>query len=227
MSVSFQQAFDFLSASPFFSRLDEGERRRLVREFDLISLTSGQVLYHQREPAGAVYFVLEGRLILKHMKNRREVSEVLLQSGDPVGEEAFTRGETYQGSVTADSDAILLRIRGDRLAGLIDQYPRLAGSRNLLSNTAQLGRMVNLDWLNRDERVVLLTRRHPFFFIARAFSPALIALIGTILLILNLRGITDFPQPALIGIAILVADAVREGAKTHVRLAYGTPKLAE
>ncbi len=205
MSVSFQQAFDFLSASPFFSRLDDGERRRLVREFDLISLTSGQDLYHQREPASAVYFVLEGRLILKHMKNRREVSEVLLQSGDPVGEESFTRGETYQGSVTADSDAILLRIRGDRLAGLIDQYPRLAGSRNLLSNTAQLSRMVNLDWLNRDERVVLLTRRHPFFFIARAFSPALIALIGTILLILNLRGVTNFPQPALIGIAILVA----------------------
>jgi uncharacterized membrane protein YdbT with pleckstrin-like domain len=205
VSVSFQQVYDFLSASPFFSRLDDGERRRLVREFDLISLSGGQVLYRQREPAGAVYFVLEGRLLLKHMKNRREVSGILLQSGDPVGEEAFTRGESYQGSVTADSDAILLRIRGDRLRGLIDQYPRLAGSRNLLSNTAQLSRMVNLDWLNRDERVVLLTRRHPFFFFARAFSPGLIAMIGTILLIVNLRGITDFPQPVLIGIAVLVA----------------------
>lgn len=205
MSVSFQQAFDFLSASPFFSRLDDGERRRLVREFDLISLTPGQVLYRQREPAGAVYFVLEGRLILKHLKNRREVSEILLQNGDPVGEEAFTHGESYQGSVTADSDAILLRIRGDRLRGLIDQYPRLAGSRNLLSNTAQLSRMVNLDWLNRDERLVLLTRRHPFFFFARAVAPGLIALIGMILLILNLRGITDFSQPVLIGIAVLVA----------------------
>jgi hypothetical protein len=205
LSVSFQQAFDFLSASPFFSRLDEGERRRLVREFDLISLTPGQVLYHQSEPADAVYFILEGCLTEKRIKNRREVSELLLQYGDSIGEEAFIRGDSYRASVSADTDVILLRIRGDRLRGLIDQYPRLAGSRNLLAGTAQLGRVVNLDWLNRNEKVVLLTRRHPFFFFARALGPGVVAVIGLILLILNLRGITNFPQSALVGLAALVA----------------------
>jgi hypothetical protein len=208
LSVSFQQVFDFISASPYFNRLDEGERRRLVREFDLISLTPGQVLYRQFEPAKAVYFILEGQMTLKRSKNRREVSEVTLHSHEILGEEVFSRGESYQATVAADKDVILLRIRGDRLMGLIDQYPRLAGSRNLMAGTAQLSRVAKLDWLNRDERVVMLTRRHPFFFLARAFTPGFIALIGLVLLILNLRGILNFSQPAMVGMSILVAAVV-------------------
>ena len=77
-------------------------------------------------------------------------------------------GRPTRASVTADSDVILLRIRGDRLRGLIDQYPRLAGSRNLLSGTHSSARWSISIGLNRDERVVMLTRRHPFFFFARA-----------------------------------------------------------
>lgn len=208
MSISFQQVFDFISTSPFFSHLDEGDCRRLVREFELISLTPGQVLFRQEEQADAFYIILEGNLNLSLIKNRRDVSEVMLQKGDPVGEEAFNHGNSYRSTVTAVDDVVLLRLRGERMRGLVDQFPRLSGSRNLLSGTAQLSRMVNLDWLNHDERVALLTRRHPFFFIVRVFAPGVIVLMGLIVLLLNLRGITTLPQPALISLAVLMAAAL-------------------
>ena len=96
----------------------------------------------------------------------------------------------------------------NRLRSLIDQYPRLAGWRSLQSGTTQLSRIANLDWLNRDERLVILTRRHPFFFLARALVPGLVVLIGLSLLLVNLRGLTTFPQSALTGLAVCMAAAL-------------------
>jgi CRP-like cAMP-binding protein len=208
LSVSYQQVLDFINASPFFMQLNEGDRQRLVREFDLISLIPDQVLFRRGEEADAFYLVLEGRLTLTHEKNRRVVNETQLKKGDPVGEEAFIRAESYRSTVTAESDVILLRIHGDRLRDLVDQYPRLAGCRSLFSGTVQLSRIAKLDWLSRDERLVILTRRHSFFFIARAFAPIVIVLIGLILLLLNLRGILSFPQPTLVALAVCMAAAL-------------------
>ena len=208
MSISYQQVLDFLNTSPFFVQLNEGERQRLVREFDLVSLTPGQMLFRQREQADTFYIVLEGRMTLTREKNRRVVNETTLQKGDPIGEEAFVHTETYRATAVAANDVILLRIRGDRLRSLIDQHPRLAGWRSLLSGTAQLSRIANLDWLNRDERLVILTRRHTFFFLARIFAPIMVVLLGLILLLINLRGITTFPKPALVGLAVCMAAAL-------------------
>ena len=73
----------------------------MVREFDLISLTPGQVLFRQREQADAFYLVLEGRMTLTREKNRRVVSEITLQKGDPIGEEAFIQAESYRATAVA------------------------------------------------------------------------------------------------------------------------------
>ncbi len=208
MSIQFQQVFDFLSASPYFDRLDETERRRLVREFDVLSLPPGKILFQQNADADAFYIILEGKLVLSRQRNRRMVSEVVMQKGDPVGEEAFIRGEVYRSSAVSASDTILLRIRRDRLPDLLDQYPRIAGSRNLLSGTHLLGKVVNLDWLNHDERVILINRKNPFFLGTRVLTPCLLVLAGLIILLLNLQGITQLPQTASIGMAILVAAAL-------------------
>ncbi|MGB8253626.1 MAG: cyclic nucleotide-binding domain-containing protein [Anaerolineaceae bacterium] len=208
MSIQFEQVYEFIAASPFFNRLDESERRRLVREFDVVSLPQGQILFQQNAEAEAFYFVLDGKLVLSRQRNRRIISEVVLKNGDPVGEEAFIRGEAYRSSASAAGDTILLRIRGDRLSGLIDQYPRLAGSRNLISGTHLLSKVVNLDWLNHDERVVLINRKNPFFLTTRVLIPCLVALIGLIVLILNLQGVTHMPQPAIVGLAVLIAAAL-------------------
>jgi hypothetical protein len=208
LSISFQQVHDFLNASPFFVDLNEGERQQLVREFDLVSLTPEQVLFRQREQADAFYLVLEGRLTLTREKNRRVVSEITLQKGDPIGEEAFVQTETYRATAVAANDVILLRIHGNRLRSLIDQYPRLVGWRSLQSGTTQMSRITNLDWLNRDERLVILTRRHSFFFLARAFAPGMVVLIGLSLLLINLRGLTTFPQSALVSLSVCMAAAL-------------------
>ncbi len=208
MSISFQQVLNFLNSLPYFVDLNEGERQQLVREFDLVSLTPEQVLYRQREGADAFYLVFEGRMTLTCEKKRRVVRETTLQKGDPIGEEAFGQSESYGSTATASSDVILLRISGNRLRSLIDQYPRLAGWRNLQSGTTQLSRIANLDWLNRDERLVILTRRHTYYFLARASVPGLIVLIGLSLLLVNLRGLTAFPQSALVTLAICITAAL-------------------
>ncbi len=100
---------------------------------------------------------------------------------------------------------LLLRIRRERLSGLIDQYPRLSGSRDLLSGTHLLSKMVNLDWLNHDERVILINRKNPFFLTTRVLIPCLVVLTGLIILLLNLQGITHMPQSVIIGMAVTVA----------------------
>lgn len=208
MTISYQQVSDFLNESPLFSQLGEGERRRLVKDFDLISLTAGQVLFRQHEQAHTFYIVLQGKLTATAQKNRRVASEVTLQRGDPIGEEAFTRGETYRCSTVATSDAILLRLRADHLQGMIDRYPHLAATRSVLSGTYHLSRFANLDWLNRDERLVMLNRRHPFFLSIRLLVPGLIVLAGLLLFMLNLQARLSFPQQGLIGLAVCMALAL-------------------
>lgn len=208
MTIQFQQVYDFISTSPMFSQLDDGERRRLVKEFDALSLSKGQTLFHQNEEADAFFLVLEGKLVLTRKKNRRIVSEVVLQAGDTVGEEAFIHNDIYGSSASAASDVILLRIKKERLPGLIDQYPRLASTRNLLSGTNVLGRLINLDWLNRDERVILLNRKHPFFVLTRILIPSLVIVIGLVFLVLSLQGTITLPQAAVIAIAVIMVTAL-------------------
>jgi hypothetical protein len=205
LGIQFQQVYDFIAASPILNRLDDGERRRLVREFDMVSLPSGQILFRQNDEADAFYFILDGRMILTRQKNRRIISEVVLQSGDAIGEETFIKGEVYQSSALASKDVILLRIRRSRLRSVIDQYPRLSGMRSLFSGTYLMSKAVNLDWLNRDERVVLLNRKNPFFLTTRLLLPCMLVAVGLIILLINLQGIIHLPQSAVIGIAVSAA----------------------
>ncbi|MBN2258489.1 MAG: cyclic nucleotide-binding domain-containing protein [Anaerolineaceae bacterium] len=209
MAIAFQQVFDFISDSPFFSQLDEDERKRLVKDFDLISVKTGQVLFTQQESACAFYLLLEGNITLTRQKNRRIVSEVDLQKGDPVGEESLLRGDYYRTTAMAGGESVLLRIRGDRLRDLIDQYPRLADSRSVLAGTQKLIRLTNLDWLGRDERVVMLNRKHTFFLFIRMLIPALLVFIGLILLLLNLQeGTFTFSRTVVVGLSVGIAAAL-------------------
>lgn len=105
-----QAVFDRCRELPYFRVFDDASLWALIERGRWFSLTGGQELFHQGEPADGVYFVLTGRLIVARGNAPDEEVLGYVRSGEPVGEMSLLAGEMRSASVYALRDTELLAI---------------------------------------------------------------------------------------------------------------------
>jgi len=131
---------DLLRGSAAFSALDTEDLRLLVRESTHRTLAPENVLFHQGDPADAIYVVQSGRLRVFIDVDGSPRNVAWLRKGDIVGERAVLSGGTRSAGVAAVSESSLLVLqantvrtlqgRSESFATAIDQLERLYESRD-------------------------------------------------------------------------------------------------
>jgi hypothetical protein len=93
--------------------------------------------------------------------------QVILTDFDRFGEEALKGNEFRFGKATCLAPTRVLRIHADDLVSLEQELPLLEQGFKLAVNTARFQSRLTLPWRSPDERILLISRRHPFFFYLR------------------------------------------------------------
>jgi hypothetical protein len=178
MTVDLARVVELLSNSHLFRSLNDEQRTDLANQFVERLLAKGDPLFEEGDDADSFYLVYEGQVKLTQARGENTRLLARLVEGDYFGEEAFFTHRTRSATVTGLSDCILLRMDYDRFAELLHKIPSLKENLQVAISSRRMARRRKWSWLNSDEVVYVLARKHTFFLIKNLILPALVLVLG-------------------------------------------------
>jgi CRP-like cAMP-binding protein len=136
---------------------------RVVDVLEAGTLTAGQKLFREGDAANHFYIILEGKISLTQAQRGGEKRLATLVSGDYFGEEALARRGRRPVTATACEVTHMLRIDAAALKRLFHEIPLLKSNLQIAASTHRLVQSTRLEWLNPDEAVFLMARKHAYF----------------------------------------------------------------
>lgn len=113
-----------LRRSELFGMVDAEVLKDLEAELELMSLTSGEILFRRGEPGDAMYLIIAGRLRVA-LEGRDGGEKVLaeLEPGDTLGEMAVLTGDPRSATIYAFRDTQLASLSREGFQRLLKKYP--------------------------------------------------------------------------------------------------------
>jgi CRP-like cAMP-binding protein len=110
-----------MAISPLFKDFDPSQRRALVEKFRMRQAAPGEKVIAEGKSSDGLYVVLHG--LVEVTVQQREVA--LLKEGEIFGEMSLLTREPASATVTAQSNAILLRLPRDSFQELVVTHPQI------------------------------------------------------------------------------------------------------
>lgn len=114
-------AADALARTPLFAGLSREALESLVQQLTLVHLGTGEVLFHEGDPGDALYVIVEGEVAVQ-AEGPPRVEMARLGPGAFIGEVALMTDQPRSATISAVSDAELLRIDRQTLSGVLAEH---------------------------------------------------------------------------------------------------------
>ncbi len=161
MHIEREQLPEFLKNTYLFCQLDLEDRQWLADNLAVIVLKPDNPFYLQGSLADEFCLVFSGsiQLIDDAVKTNQEI--LTLVTGDFFSQETLspTPGSHVSKAVAAET-SIVLAFRRDFLLELTDRHPEYTNIFNLIWRSFQFTRRKKITWLNPDEHITHISRRH-------------------------------------------------------------------
>jgi len=195
---------EFLKNLSLFNSLDEFQIGQIAQLFVVISRNTDDVILTQGDRADGFYILMDGQVAVEHQIDRSTSQADVYVIGDFFGEDSLLADRPEPATVTALTPVTLLALDKDTFNQLIKDYPEVENRLNRFVKSHQYLKTLRLDWLNEDEVVYQIRRRHVAYLIVLLWLPVVIltfgfALIGASILLWG----SGWP-----GIALLIFAAV-------------------
>lgn len=176
MQIKHQEIFDLLKQTPLFAHLQPEALNLLAGVFTVNVFQKGERIFSLDDPADALFLLAEGRVALENPKNHPEDGFAILGRGDFFGEEAllFDDPRYYQAIAHTDCGVLSLAV-SDALA-LWEHLPGIEQKLEILIQSRESSSEKTLSWLQEDEYVHVMTRRHPAVLWGRMVLPFIIGI---------------------------------------------------
>lgn len=180
MEQDLDRVIEFLqTVHPFRLLETEDDLRAAASAFEIVTLEAGRCLIEPKAEANTFYLVWSGQLSLTYTDKHGQPRLVnALQDGDFFGFEALFENSKYLTRVTAVSDVELLVCGAGTLGAFLADFPEIRASLKQLYDSYLLMLQSPMDWLDEDEGVYYIARRHPVFLLQRLFPPVLFGVVS-------------------------------------------------
>jgi hypothetical protein len=172
--------FNRLRPMHIFRGLKDEPLVEVTRQLERETIEAGQTICAEGQPAAHFYIVDRGRVRLTRQGSQREQ---VLEPGDFLGAEGLWPGTVSPYTATAAGDVHVLRLEKETLMGLAGQDAHLLAGLRLMAETRQWLFSRPWEWINRQEMVYFIARRHPWLLWQSLFTPLVAAV-----LVLGLAG---------------------------------------
>jgi CRP/FNR family transcriptional regulator, cyclic AMP receptor protein len=120
---------NFIDNIPFFSILPIAQKEQLSAIIQTKKVTKGDVVFHESDPAEAIFFINEGKIrISKSTPDGKEIVLSIRQTGDMFAEVALfcNKESTYPATATCLEGGYVSFIKNDELESFLLSHPQLA-----------------------------------------------------------------------------------------------------
>jgi CRP/FNR family transcriptional regulator len=116
-----------LATIPLLERLSDAQRRQVIAAGAERSFGRGEIVFHEGEPAEALFVVLEGQVkLVRYSPKGREMLLHLVHSGQTFAEAALFAGDTYPAAAEVVEPARVWVLPRAALYSLLEASPELA-----------------------------------------------------------------------------------------------------
>jgi CRP-like cAMP-binding protein len=114
-----------MAISPLFRDFDPAGRRQIIEKFRLRQASGGEVLIGEGKYSDGLYVVLHGAVTVSTSAKGAPVELARLREGDIFGEMSLLTRKPAAASVTAPSNALLLRLPRESFQELVVTHPQI------------------------------------------------------------------------------------------------------
>lgn len=161
-----------------FSLLDKSALKLILPHIHLLEAKQGNLLYTTGDIPDFMYFIISGEVNLTTRNEGTDYLDAALANGDHFGAEALSGQDYRLNDAVCATNARLIRISKESLEKLSQDFPQMNKAFKLIQRTEKLWNRLVLPWLGDDEKVLLISRRHPFFLLLRILLAGGVGLAG-------------------------------------------------
>jgi len=163
---------EFLQSVRLFRRLKPEALGELARQFEVISLNDGEILFYQDTPGGDFYLIISGKIHLAQDRGERHLEIGTLSRYDFFGEESYLRSKYHTATATSLGEAVVLALPREHFGELLNHHPDIREDLKILARSYHIARRKEFEWLEDDEVIHIISQKH-FYVLLSALLPGI------------------------------------------------------
>ncbi len=176
MKIERKDVVELLRQVPLFCHLGEPELNSLSGLCQFEVFHDGDIVFDMDEPSEVAYLIFEGRVHLEAVRKEKTTLCADLKRGDVFGEEALLFDDPRFYQAAAVGDVVLIRWTVQTYFEHHDEFDGLDERLEVMIKSRELSSKVKLPWLQGDEYVHVMTRRHSAILWKRLVTPLIVGL---------------------------------------------------
>ncbi len=207
MPISKEDRIAFLKQRQLFTDFEEEDIAKIADRLEEFKIQINEQLFTHGDRGKIFYFIYKGKVKIWRKEDGKEVELAIMEDGDKFGEEALLFNRPRSASVTAVEESQFLTLKIADFNWMLRTYPELKLNLRAIAESHQKARSLRFDWLQPEEVIHLITRRHPsrvIFDLAKPF--AVLVLAAFFLILATMIPIPTIPM--IIGFFLLGAAII-------------------
>lgn len=173
MEINLPERQAFLKRLHVFRGLDDAQLAEVAARLEENAFEAGETIVRQGERGERLFIVYRGRVEVSLGRGRRSRTLGFLTEGDYFGEEALLRHRRRSASVIAREQTLALSLARQDFDSLLKQVPRLRRNIEVAVQSRRLIRRARFKWLQSNESIYFLARKHTVVLLQALLAPAL------------------------------------------------------
>lgn len=196
------QRIVFLKKIHLFHGLSDDELTAVAEELTEKTFPAETVIFKKGDRAESFYLISDGGVEVMRVGQSSQTSQLV--PGDYFGEEALWSNQRRSSTVTTQETTAVFILTRDQFLNLFKRSTKLRTNIEVAIASHRLARKLHFSWLEPDEVIYFLARKHPALMWEAMLAPLLSMAVPVILLILAsvTRGnVPDFVSEGLLWLA--------------------------
>ncbi|HEY5270744.1 MAG TPA: cyclic nucleotide-binding domain-containing protein, partial [Anaerolineales bacterium] len=190
--------------------MNDEQIEAVANELTEETFPAGKEIVKQGIEGDCLYLVWSGKVSLTQLGKQQPLA--IFVSGDHFGEEALLANHhRWTATVTAAEETIVLVLTREQFRKLVKQAPGLRTNFAVTVNSFRLERRIRFKWLQENEVVYFLARKHPILLVQALTGPVLLAAAGIIGMLAAWYYSLWFPALAAVWYLSLLASVFAAG----------------
>ncbi len=201
MNLSVSERQNFIKRLHIFRGLNDAQLAEAAEKLQEKRFKAGETIVQQGDQGETFFIIYSGRVEVSTRRGRRARTLGFLMEGDYFGEEALLRRHHRRSAtVTARSEVVALVLHRQEFEKLLKQARGLRRNFEVAIDSHRLIRQARFKWLQPNESIYFLARKHTVVLLQSLFAPTLALILPVFFIIFFFV----FPSPIILDLGSLV-----------------------
>lgn len=187
------ELLDLLDRTPMFHDLEPNVRRLMASGLERVAFAADEVIFQQGARPDSIYFIAQGRVeLIRKEPESGQHRVAAYEPGDIFGQMEFLFPQPRHSQARALEAVVLYRWQQPEAAAFLKKHPAVMNRLKFMAESRRKAIRLQFDWLDENEVIHGLARRHEFILYQRLSIPAILLAGGIFGIIAGLSAAGSF-----------------------------------